>query len=436
MDQNNNNNNFNHSLSEQEIMNQPLMQAMMESNNQMNQPASPQPAQSEPQVMQQPINQPMMNQQPMQQPIVNQDMMGQPVMNDQPMMNQPIMGGQPVQQPVMQQQPMMQQPIMNGQPINQVPMQDMQMQQFGQPAPIGIDQSTVIGFDNNSMEDRELLKSYINEEYDKFISGKFNWCAFFFPILYLLYRKTYVITFILFTINLILRSDLVFIIEGIILGITFNNFYTAEAKKQVVKIKRNNPGKSHEELKQICFLKGGGSILSLFLGFGALILYTILIMGALAIIGLFVIIQEEASTPDTQTTTTQYKGTIKYDESIKIQDKISLTKPTIFSDTSTSSAYSGSTPGCGYTLASPTGYKTASNLIKQISKYHNDNETVSNKTSNRLNWYYTTYTKSGINYYQYATEKDGKIYLLTFEHDTHSNSNCPTYKDQVLNNIK
>ena len=99
-------------------------------------------------------------------------------------------------------------------------------------------------------------------------------------------------------------------------------------------------------------------------------------------------------------------------------------------------SYRGNTLGCGYTLASPTGYKPASNLIKQIAKYHNDNETVSNKTSNRLNWYYTTYTKSGINCYQYATEKDGKIYLLTFEHDIYSNSNCPTYKDQVLNNIK
>lgn len=420
MDQNNPNNNFNHSLSEQEIMNQPLMQAMMESNNQMNQPATPQPVPTEQQVMEYSINQSRMNQPQMapQQPMMQQQMQPQ-----QQMMQQPVMGIQPVVQPQQQ--------------INQVPMQDMQMQQFPQNTQLNIDQSTVIGFDNNSIEDRELLKSYIHEDYDKFISGKFNWCAFLFTSLYLLYRKAYVPAIIVFAINTILNSNLLSIIIAFILGVTFNNFYTSEAKKRIVNIKQKNPGKTHEELKQICFLKGGGSILSLILGIGALYIFLVIIRTLLLLLVSLIGFSTGTEEPGIQNPTqTSYKGTIQYDETINIQDKISLTKPTIFTDRSTSSAYSGNTPGCGYTLASPTGYKTASNLIKQIAKYHNDNETVSNKTSNRLNWYYTTYTKSGINYYQYATEKDGKIYLLTFEHDTYSNSNCPTYKDQVLNNIK
>ena len=116
---------------------------------------------------------------------------------------------------------------------------------------------------SNNIDDEELLKAFIGEKYDKITTHGFNIPAFFFKSLYLFYRRMFgygILVFIVsFAIANIFSNFFVNILFGVVVGFIVNKLYVSFAINKVAKIKANNPGKSGEELKRICYAKGGTS---------------------------------------------------------------------------------------------------------------------------------------------------------------------------------
>ena len=171
------------------------------------------------------------------------------------------------------------QPNMNVMPNNMV--QDPNNQQVSQ-VPNNNQELTKPIFtdiDPNMSDGEYLLKAYIGDNYDKFINKTWNFGAFFFSIIYLLFRKMVGYTVLFFIICLILLCFMKTVISfallpiivgsvNILLGIFANKMYVHFARKKVDSIIMLNYDKGFEELKQICTLKGGTSIGSVFLGLG------------------------------------------------------------------------------------------------------------------------------------------------------------------------
>ena len=135
----------------------------------------------------------------------------------------------------------------------------------------------------------ELIDAYIGKNADKIKSGKFSWPSFFFGVLYVLYRKMWLLWLIIIAIYAVASSIIPlpalieYIISGIIIGLIFNKVYVNKVREKVEKIVRENPGKTKEELKAICSKKGGTTIIPVLIIVGLFIaitvIATIIVMG-------------------------------------------------------------------------------------------------------------------------------------------------------------
>lgn len=136
-----------------------------------------------------------------------------------------------------------------------------------------------------SFENEELLRTYVGDKYEKFMTKKFNFWAFLFGPFYLLYRKMYLYGFLLslflsitnsylvkinlntvniaesFLINVNWQSTgiiLVFdLILSLLMGVAFNRLYIGTCVNDIVRLKREYPTLDTNEL---CRKKGGTSI--------------------------------------------------------------------------------------------------------------------------------------------------------------------------------
>lgn len=131
-------------------------------------------------------------------------------------------------------------------------------------------------FGSSQVNDEELLRAYIGNNYDKITTRKFNFAAFFFNSLYMCYRKMFgygILSFLAYlivynVINAIIPSISFVFAIGIFVAFGFitNKIYLSFAQKKIAIIKASNPQKSNEELKTICSAKGGTSVGKIFLG--------------------------------------------------------------------------------------------------------------------------------------------------------------------------
>lgn len=147
----------------------------------------------------------------------------------------------------------------NGMPNNQ-PLNSNQVvwydSQTGQP---------IYASQNNSLDDK-LLMAFIGNNYEQIMQQKFSVPALFLSWIYTLYRKIYIPSIIgmgaiilLGFLPSIIYTIIVFAFV-IVLGINFNKWYVAYAKKQVEKIKMSNQNINENELINICKKKGGTNI--------------------------------------------------------------------------------------------------------------------------------------------------------------------------------
>ncbi len=116
---------------------------------------------------------------------------------------------------------------------------------------------------NANSLDEKLLISFIGNNYDKIIQQKFSVPALFLSWIYTLYRRVYIPSIIGMIAIIILSLlpnpiyTIVVFIFAVVLGINFNKWYVAYAKKQVEKIKISNQTVNENELINICKKKGG-----------------------------------------------------------------------------------------------------------------------------------------------------------------------------------
>lgn len=134
-------------------------------------------------------------------------------------------------------------------------------------------------------ENREeaLLRAYVGKNYDKLLSEKFNFYAWFLNLFYFAYRKVWLCFFGLFFIFGVCN---VFLLEfsNIIVGIIvivgasyFNKYYIDKARKDVEYILIKNDGQSMDELLKIAAKKGGVSGFNVVLAFISMFILALII---------------------------------------------------------------------------------------------------------------------------------------------------------------
>ncbi len=303
----------------------------------------------------------------------------------------------------------------------------------------------------NLINDDELLKEFIGNNYEKITTRPFNFAGWFFTAFYMFYRKMFlyglllslVIIFILNVIN----NFIVIFVFNILVGFLVNKIYLFYAKKKINKIKQNNIQKDISEIKQICSRKGGTSISQVFLGLfldSVITIVILLIMAAIgftsAIVNLFSsFINGSSGTNET------YNGTMFFDTSVIMSDEFSISVPGVFKNNSSEYEYSYEYSSgqdifnnCTIDFNIPTGYSSAENLIDQMAKYHSDgNPTEVQKLElNDINWYWFSYDSGFGTTYYYGTTKGKKVYLLNYSIQESAPADCINYKQPVLDSIK
>ena len=125
---------------------------------------------------------------------------------------------------------------------------------------------------SNTMDDEAFLKAFIGKNYEKITTRNFNFSAFFFSSLYVLYRKMFwqglVLYCAMFVSSNLLGSigKVISLVIALATGLMFNKIYVKYATDEVEKIKQQNPNGNSNAINLACFSKGGTSVGNIFLG--------------------------------------------------------------------------------------------------------------------------------------------------------------------------
>lgn len=335
--------------------------------------------------------------------------------------------------------------INNIQNINTIPQQNVDY--FNQPQ-----------MDNATNDDEELLKVFIGKNYDKITTKKLNFAALFFTTLYMFYRKMFLYGILLFIISFIVLNVIkiqfiaytINLILAVILGFLFNKVYLYYAKNKIEKIKLQNTEKSYDEIKEICFSKGGTNIGKAILVSFAMIAITLLIIAIMGVMRVSSMIDNFNTKTDVENskseTNNTYNGIIIYDLSVNISNEFSISVPNIFENDSSINKYEyeyeyesgrGVFDSCSVSLKVPSEYSSSEDLINQMATYYeDDNPTSVEKTKiNNIDWYWFSYNNAFGTTYYYATTKDNKVYLLEYEINEDASNDCSNYREPILNSI-
>lgn len=125
-----------------------------------------------------------------------------------------------------------------------------------------------------TINDEELLKAFIGQNYKKITTKPFNFAGFFLTSFYLFYRKLFgyaLLEFLLIVIIQIVIPNLnyglaISFVFNILTGIFINKIYLSYANKKIAIIKAENLQNDKNKLKEKCAIKGGTSIGKVFLG--------------------------------------------------------------------------------------------------------------------------------------------------------------------------
>ena len=142
---------------------------------------------------------------------------------------------------------------------------------------------------SNQVNDDDLLKAFIGNNYEKITTKSFNFAGFFLTSFYMFYRKMFLYALLVFIVNLVILNVIdqfiVTLVFNAIVGFTVNKIYLSYAKKKIDLIKVSNSQKSTEELKSLCTEKGGTSGIQVVIGLITEIVIAIIILFVMAMIG-------------------------------------------------------------------------------------------------------------------------------------------------------
>ena len=327
--------------------------------------------------------------------------------------------------------------------------------------------------------EHETLTAYIGNNYQKITTRSYNIAAFFFQGCYLLYRRMFLpgILIILaeFTIfGLVgIFSDnhtaswvftILYVIVGIILCFTFNKFYIAYARKKIAIIRRRNPTVDDAGIRALCAEQRATSASMVFGG----ILLVFVIMVVINLICYATNIpspfstNEQLSVDDSNTITIDigssdhgndskpaaddYTGSVTYNTSINITDEFSLQVPDQFTDNSSAyllqydySLNQTDTNQCEFTLGALRDFTNAEKLINQMASFNtNSPYQVQTSTINGQNWYWFTNDRGLFgSQYTYVTDKDGTIYLMTYQEPNSDEApDCAKLRQTMISSLK
>lgn len=286
---------------------------------------------------------------------------------------------------------------------------------------------------NSYIDNDDLIDSYIGANAKKIKKGGTSWSCLFIGILYVLYRKMWLLGFIWWVISIISNiflpsvASYISLFLDVAISMEFKKWYLKHAEEQVDKIKTENPGKSKEELMKICKKKGGVTLIPDII----YIIYVILLI----IVGMGVLVEDEENQTDYSNTSSN--------EAIAMEN-LDITIPDIFvlnNNLSTDyyKSYSTTNADCSLTVSTDQADYYDNDVKKYLEAdiYYSPDNTysgISEKNLNGNNWYHATVTTSYGKYYYYSALYNETIYEIKFSiYD--DNQICSKAHDTVINSL-
>lgn len=294
-----------------------------------------------------------------------------------------------------------------------------------------INQSNDINQINN---DDDLIDAFIGQNVEALKKGGFCFNTLFFGVIYVFYRKMWLLGIIWLVINVIVDmflptySSLITLAANIIISIKFKEWYLNHVKEKVEEIKNENPGKSRNELKDICQKKGGVSVLT--------VIIIVIIYVLLYVIAIYSSFNLYNTTRKSMNNDSLSSGNLKYQipDIMKLSD-YSTDNFKIYTAISTEYNYY-----CSLSLSSHNSFKkTAKQYLEEHILYSVSDKFsgISTKKINGVNWEYATVTKeSGIVYYYYSFENDGTMYYAEYDIIYDKGNVCLNSYNIFINSLK
>lgn len=328
--------------------------------------------------------------------------------------------------------------------------------------------------------ERETLNAYIGNNYQKITTRSYNIAAFFFQGFYLLYRRMFWAGVLLilaqFTVYGLVAlfaneqtaswvfTGLYFVI-GLILCFTFNKFYMAYVRKKIDIIRHRNPTIDDAGIRAICAENRHTSGLMVLGGFCIDLVIMIAINMVCYLsnipspystneqlksgdIGVSINIggsdQSDNNTP--KPSADDYNGSVTYNTAIDIANQFSLQVPDEFTDNSSAYRFQYNyaldqtdANQCEFTLGALRDFTDAQKLINQMASF--DTQTpykVQTSTINGQQWYWFSDDDSLFGpKYTYVTNKDGNIYLMTYQEPNNDQApECAEFRQVMISSLK
>ena len=322
------------------------------------------------------------------------------------------------------------------------------------------------------LTDDEMLYAFVKKNYDKFVTRSFNFAAFFFNVVYLLYRKMYGYAFIVTAITVLLSifiNNIIYVSIGtlvisFLLGLFINKLYLNHCRNKIDGIRYKYAYADNNTLLEVCRKKGGTSILSIILGFifNAVVIVVVFIAYLMLFLKLPITdafnkivgnsfdfskmsinIGGFSFSFSSSKSTKKYNGNIEIDNLIWIKEEFQINIPAKFQEASDNSnsylsySYKSDTTDCSFTLTTASDYTSAEELIKEIAEYYSSsNPQVGQILVNDKTWQKISIKNSFGNKYMYAGTKNNKVYLFTYNISLDNDGYCSVYHDIVVNSIK
>lgn len=284
--------------------------------------------------------------------------------------------------------------------------------------------------------DDDLINTYMGKNAEKLKDGGISGYTLLFGPIYILYRKMWLLGLIsagiIILANIFLKSYslIVLLVISIILSFKFKDLYLNYVKEKVNKIKRENIGKSKEELMIICSKKGGTSLLP--------------VIALVIIHGVTIYIQLVLSS-----NTANYKSDYYTEDTSITMKKLKFTIPKNFknpkSNDTTYRKYNivknnDSDDDCMLEIARHDASLYNNDAKKTFdiytSYFKNDYSKIEEKRVNNNTWYYGFYKTEKAQGYQYSILKKGDIYSIDFTITNDVNKNCSNAYNTIINSLK
>lgn len=291
----------------------------------------------------------------------------------------------------------------------------------------------------------ELVDIYIGPNVDKLKTNGFSFCTFFFGIMYVFYRKMWLLGIIWMALAVVTSMFLssfqlvINIIFSLVMAIKFKGMYINHVREEVYKIKDLNTKKTDEEIAMICQSKGGTSvglvILSIIIYFGFLI--------AMVLPAMISSIKEQINGFFNMSGIS-----IEFNESSGTIGKLYMDIPEMFEE----SYYSTSdyktyrlkkTDNCSCYLnlmksRSSLYAEDAKKYMEKLSNYSNHNSfgEIIKKDINSNTWYYTSFMTNYNKKYFYSILKDNFLYYIEFGISKDTDESCSNAYKNIIDSMR